>query len=380
MPLEDSPFEFRDWAYLPPEVVELISEKVKSINDYVRFCAVCSPWRSASLQKLPHLPLQLPWLMLPFEPCPDEKDDGIRLLYDMWESKMRMLYLPETIGVMCFASYRGWLLLVSIKGREVFLLNPLTRAQIHLPPFTAPVKRLGNKLDRLRFDATYMFDSYMGFFAKSKMTFSADIANPNCLITVCLWQTWVLCCRVGDCCWTRVISRHDGAPSDAIYYNGQFYLLYKGAMDIIKSNKPEEVINFIFEPDLRAVRMRLLEGKSGVYVVAFHSDQNIKIYKFQEQSLKLEVTCTSNTIIFGGSITGPYLVVCSDDWDSLDGDSIYIEYSCIYRVDEHYLGSVHSIFGTDRDGDTIEHIVRDPGKKRRFWPPEPAMWFQPSFF
>ncbi|KAJ4771390.1 F-box family protein [Rhynchospora pubera] len=383
MPEEDLPFQFRDWAYLPPVVVELISKKVKSITDYVRFRAVCSTWRSASLPNSSHLPPQLPWLMLPFEPRPnqtdpDEKDNGIRLLYDLWEGKMRRLYLPETIDMMCCASYHGWLLLVSVKGREVFLLNPLTRDRIQLPSFTSPVKLLGNDSDSPRFDATTYFESHHGCFGKSTMTFSVDITDPNCMITVFIRPYRVICCRVGDSCWTRVLSRRNRYLIDATYYNGQFYLLYGEAMDIIKSNNPEERIVFNFEPELKYVRMHFLDGKSGIYMIAFHPDGNVEVYQFQEQPLKLKVTGTSDTIIFSGCIIRPHLAICSDDWDSLDGDSIYMENNGLFNVEEsrrpHY-----SIFAFDRDANEIEHIVRNPGKKQLCWPPEPALWFQQSF-
>ncbi|KAJ1689592.1 hypothetical protein LUZ63_013747 [Rhynchospora breviuscula] len=384
MPEEGSHFQFCDWAYLPPEIVELISKKVKSITDYVWFRAVCSTWRSASLPNPSHLPPQLPWLMLPYEPRPDqtnpnEKDNGIRLLYDLWEGKMRRLHLPETIDMMCCASYHGWLLLVSFKNREVFLLNPLSRDRIQLPSFSAPVKLLVNDSDGPCCDASFYFDSYVGSFGRTKMTFSLDLADPNCLITVFLMQCWVICCRVGDPCWTRVISRPDRYLIDATYYNGQFYLLYPEALDIIKSNKPEERIVSNFEPELEDVRMHLLDGKSRVYVVAFHPEGYAELYQFQDQTLKLKVADTSNTIIFSGSIIRPHLAICSDDWDSLDGDSIYMEDNGLFNVDENSRRAHYSIFAFDRDGNEIEHIIRNPGKKQHHWPPEPALWFQPSF-
>ncbi|KAJ3684905.1 hypothetical protein LUZ61_014069 [Rhynchospora tenuis] len=353
MPEEGSHFQFRDWANLPPEIVELISKKVKSITDYVRFRAVCSTWRAASLPNSSHLPPQLPWLMLPYEPHPDrtdpdEKDDGIRLLYDLWEGKMRRLHIPETIDMACCASYCGWLLLVTVKGEEVFLLNPLTRARIQLPSFTAPVKHLESDSDSPHFDSISLSDLNWNSFARNKMTLFVDLTDPSFLIMVFVRPCMVICCQVGDPCWTRVISRPDRYIIDATYYNGQFYLLYQEAIDIIKSNKPEERIVCNFDQELRNVRMHLLDGTSGVCLVAFHPNGNVEVYQFQYQPFKLKVTDTSNVIIFSGSVFRPHLAICSDDWDSLDGDSIYMEDNGLFNPDENSRRAHYSIlFGME---------------------------------
>ncbi|KAJ4777844.1 F-box family protein [Rhynchospora pubera] len=153
---------FSDWSHLPPDIVQLISEKFKSITDYLRFRAVCSPWRSASLPRPRHLPPQLPWLMLTHKPYKKQKGqrhNGVYLFYDLERSKLREVHLPETTGMVCCASYQGWLLLLASKGREVLLLNPITRARIQLPPFTALVKRFGDGQGGLRYNTLYLTES-----------------------------------------------------------------------------------------------------------------------------------------------------------------------------------------------------------------------------
>ncbi|KAJ4790568.1 F-box family protein [Rhynchospora pubera] len=351
---------FPDWAHLPFDIVHVISTKVKSITDFVRFRAVCSPWRSATLAKPRHLPPQLPWLMLPRRSRDKlDDDDGVRLFYDLWESKTRKLHLPETIGMVCCSSYRGWFLLVGTEGKEVFLLNPLTKARFQLPPIGTPARHLGGKWDHPRYDHSW-HDPYLGTFAIGKVIFSSDLTDPNCLITVVPQNCrGFLCCRVGDPTWTRIYDRLN-CFSDVTFYNGWFYLLYQGAMEVIELNKPEKRILHYLDTALDVSSM-FLEGKSGVYVVAdrFFEEEdedeedddddddddeeeeeeeeeglrikktlkkNFELYQLQERPFKLnQVTDTRNTSIFCGNEVSPYLAVCSDDWDSLDGDSIYKE-------------------------------------------------------
>ncbi|KAJ4804652.1 F-box family protein [Rhynchospora pubera] len=323
--MDASPFIFPDWASLPQLVVQLISEKVKSIADYVRFRAVCSPWRSASLLKPCHLPPQLPWLMNPrwFS----LKDDGTRLFYNPWESKIHKFHLPETSNMKCYASHRGRLLLATGGGSEVFLLNPLTRDRVHLPPFNTPVKHIRDCWDDPCNDFFIMHTSSLSV---GKMTFSADLTDRDCLITVLLHHSrLILCCQVGDSCWTRV----NICPNllsefvDVTYYNGQFYLLYKKAMEIIEPNKLNERIVYNFEPELEVVRGCLLEGELGVYMIGSSTlKEGINMFQFQEQPFKLKLmTNTNNRVLFNNGRI--WLPLCSDDWDStLDGDSMYMDF------------------------------------------------------
>ncbi|KAJ1694711.1 hypothetical protein LUZ63_011409 [Rhynchospora breviuscula] len=249
--------EFRDWAHLLPEIVELISSKVKSTTNYVRFRAVCSPWRSASYPKpRHHLPPQLPWLMFPNSSC----DPTCVYFDDIWESKRRKFYLPEAKDMVYIASYCGWFLVIDYSIIKVFLLNPLTRARIRLPSFNGRVKCLGDD------KSGDMFYHYSCSFTGTKMTFSANLTDPNCLIMVFFPRYDVICCRVGDLYWTWVTYRAGLTKiTDATYYNRQFYLLYEESLMIIESDKPEERI--VPMPELKAVRKCFLEGKTGVFVL-----------------------------------------------------------------------------------------------------------------
>ncbi|KAJ4819073.1 F-box family protein [Rhynchospora pubera] len=325
--MDGSASVYPDWSHLPQLVVQLISEKVKSIIDYVRFRAVCQPWRSASLSKPCHLPPQLPWLIKLQWYIYGKKDDGIRLFYDPWESKIHKIHLPETNDMNCYASYRGWLLIAATGGRsrKVFLINPLTRSRIDLPPFITPVKHLGGFCDNPCDVASY---PYIYFSTTCKMTFSMDLTDPDCLVMLFLsWQV-ILCCKVGDPCWTQVDVCFNslGNLIDVTYYNGRFYLLHKKAMEIIESNKPKERTVYNFEPKIEAIYKYLLEGKSGVYIIACNFFK-YDLYQFEEKPLKLkQIKDTSNTIFFLDRHLS--LALCSDVWNSLDGGSRYMEDFC----------------------------------------------------
>ncbi|KAJ4746593.1 F-box family protein [Rhynchospora pubera] len=391
-----------DWAYLPTLVVQLISEKVKSIIDYVRFRAVCSPWRSSSLLKPTHLPPQLPWLMISYNSNPE--DDGIRLFYDLWQFKLHKLHLPETIGKKCCASYRGWLVLLAPEGgKEVFLLNPLTRARIQLPPFSTPVKIFGVEQEECRSVDHYSYEPSIDDCIIKKLSFSTDLTDPNCLVIVFLkGMQEIFFCQVGDPCWTMVKMQEE---FDATYHNGRFYFCsFEGAMRVYDLNNPEKRLVSVL-PELQSVPKMFLEGKSGVYLIRFvvrnpetstvaqeerhdpaHDTKytvkpfayKIELYQLLEQPFGLKhITDTTNTTIFYRGIFD-CLTVCSDDWDSLDGGRMYVVHTGTFSAGKNNGGECNTVFSTKLDDGKLELVVSDFGEEP-LWPAAPAMLFQPSF-
>ncbi|KAJ4805311.1 F-box family protein [Rhynchospora pubera] len=417
--MEASPSEFRDWAHLPPLVSSLISVKIKSIPDYFRFRAVCSSWRSASDPKPRHLPPQVPWLMIPYDPY-KKNDDGIRLFYDCSESKTHKLHLPETINMICCGSFGGWLLLVMAAGEDMFLLNPLTRARIQLPSTATLEEHVRNDYSDIYFheEGQQGYNPYLGDFAIRRVTFSTDLSDPNCLITIFLkgFQA-ILCCRVGDSGWTKVNT--GWGDVDALYYNGRFHVLFQGTMDIFEPHEPEEKIQLYgMKKELLLCKSKyFLQGKSGVYIVAIQSIEDeeeetclkyqdnlavhkrkkatkkthkkiIELYQFQEQQeVKFKkVTDTNNDNIFYGydnEYKCHYLVV-SDEGESLAEDCIHMEYKCSFFAKKNRSGSYCRIDSTKLDKQKVEFpappVVLNLGNVPLSWlRARPAMWFQPSF-
>ncbi|KAJ4811120.1 F-box protein skip23 [Rhynchospora pubera] len=387
--MESSPSASPDWASLPLAALLLISQKVKSITDYVRFRAVCSPWRAASFPKPTHLPPQLPWLMMPW--CArNTSDDGVRLFYDLWESKLRKLHVPETIGMVCCATGSGWLFLVSTEPEKVFLLNPLTRTRIDLPFFATPIKYVKEHSDDRPFSHSWN-DLYFGI---KRVTFSADPTDPKCLITVFFKGCQeIVSCRPTDTHWKWLNIRIEPPVdfTDATYYNGMFYVLYEGSLLTIDSNKPDKKILHRWGPEIPAGRMVLLEAKSGFYIVVIRKvlldedtkkgpKRNVDLYRVEGQPLKFKKeTHTSNTLLFYGCDFCPYLAVCSDDWDSLDGGSMYMSCRITYQDSPESFYGIHNTKLVDCKFDTISE-VEEVGKGPRCCPSAPTMWFQPSFW
>ncbi|KAE8674607.1 protein GDAP2-like protein [Hibiscus syriacus] len=195
-----------DWTKLQPELLESISEYLKLYSDYISCRAVCHSWRS-SIPKTPfHLPPQLPWLMLP----PSQSHQCLRAFYDLSANKLRFLSVPESSNPNrrhCGSSH-GWLVILD-ESPSVLLLNPLSRAKLHLPPLSS-------------FPNVHSFSySHVG------KEYSLLSPSGDRYTLAILNQTGELAyCRNGDDSW-RFIPGTQSYSEDVIYCKGLFYAVNK---------------------------------------------------------------------------------------------------------------------------------------------------------
>ncbi|KAJ3693486.1 hypothetical protein LUZ60_008966 [Juncus effusus] len=200
----------RDWSLLPAELLHIISSKVESVGDYLRFAAVCQPWRSAASsgdqpRRFPHL---LPWLLLPYQLAGNGNSGSSFEFYDLSESKTHRFSLPEMQEKQICGSSFGWFVL--LKGQEFSLFNPLTRAAVSLPPLTAPPDNLGfpplDSPDHVWDPNQYSFRAGCDCRVIKAVLTSNPLLGPDCMVLV-LFQSsiWDLAfCRIGDENWTVI--------------------------------------------------------------------------------------------------------------------------------------------------------------------------------
>ncbi|KAL6601543.1 hypothetical protein ACP70R_044763 [Stipagrostis hirtigluma subsp. patula] len=173
----------RGWPDLPPDLLRLISGRLHDAADFVRFDAVCQPWRD-SLPAPSHTPPFLPWLLAPgggggYQPSTAQ----FRSIFSVttwcapgaWRRRCR--WLSNEDGAV------RWLLATGGDPSSLpRLVDPFTRAATTLPPFP----------DRIGFaeggivcaDGAVVLLGF-AYFGK----------NSHCLITAAVL-------RPGDAAWT----------------------------------------------------------------------------------------------------------------------------------------------------------------------------------
>ncbi|XP_038971788.1 F-box protein SKIP23-like [Phoenix dactylifera] len=117
------------WPDLCTDILDVIVKKLTRAADYIHFRCVCKSWRSFA--KPINLPSHLPLLVLPYDP-----GSLRRHVLSLPTREIRTLLIPDLVDRVTLASSRGWLLLLDLRhwSRRLFLLNPLTGAQVQLPP------------------------------------------------------------------------------------------------------------------------------------------------------------------------------------------------------------------------------------------------------
>nr|GMD40229.1 F-box protein At2g26160-like [Ipomoea batatas] len=117
-----------DWSNLPVELLGLIADRLHFALDYVRFGMVCRPWRRVVVEKGYSSPSFLPWLMLS-----QKINSELRGVCYPYKHRSFYLYLPELNNKRCWGSPFGWVVTLD-SDFQLGLLNPLSRAQLMLPP------------------------------------------------------------------------------------------------------------------------------------------------------------------------------------------------------------------------------------------------------
>ena len=112
---------------LPEHLIFEIGKRLIIYADYVRLRSTCKSLQSM-LPKVPNHQLsQVTWLMIP------NTSKTCRRFFSIFKNKIYNLEIPELRGKLLRGSSYGWILMVD-GSPEQTLINPLTRAQIQIPP------------------------------------------------------------------------------------------------------------------------------------------------------------------------------------------------------------------------------------------------------
>ncbi|KAM3356635.1 hypothetical protein P3S68_023349 [Capsicum galapagoense] len=117
-----------NWVELPNDPIAHIAKRVKVIEDFIAFRAVCTSWRNATTKdNFDVLWPQFPLLMLGYA-----KDYNYLEFYSLSKKKVSRLYIPEATWRTCFPS-KGWFICFLQSELEIRLLNLFSHNKIQLP-------------------------------------------------------------------------------------------------------------------------------------------------------------------------------------------------------------------------------------------------------
>jgi hypothetical protein len=121
------------WDEVPDDMMGEILGRL-NIIDRIRLGGVCKSWRSIVKQKDIHSAPSVPWLLLPHA-----QNCNSLSFFSMSEGIVHSIKLAKAAqGGWCFGSSKGWLTIArgTQDDPQVFLLNPISGFQRHLPSLT----------------------------------------------------------------------------------------------------------------------------------------------------------------------------------------------------------------------------------------------------
>lgn len=122
-----------DWSGLPGDLLRLFSGRLHDPLDFLRFRAVCRAWRAATAAAAASPPPFLPWLLARPAPINPTAGPGPSLsFYSLSSAALRSVAAPS--ATCSLLGHTNSHLLFSDHGPLLLLVNPLTGADLPLPP------------------------------------------------------------------------------------------------------------------------------------------------------------------------------------------------------------------------------------------------------
>lgn len=282
-----------NWAELPNDLIAHIAKRVKAIEDFIAFRAVCTSWQiAATTDNFDVLWPQLPLLML------GAKDDDYREFYSLSKKKVSRMFLPEARGSECFPS-EGWLCTVVNDTGEMNLLHPFSHKKIQLPSRKA-ILTFHDLVERPNGGNRWCCIDNAVLSANPSLTSDYALMVQHAGTGSCL-AFW----RPGDPDWTHIdVVNHAGVAA-LIHHKGQFYSMsYFGeirAYEVAGPNitKPIVKTRLIVEMDqhkfnVPTVHYYLVELSGAQLLVSRfassnYNDPNCAFHSFKFEIFELDV-------------------------------------------------------------------------------------------
>ncbi|KAM3336398.1 hypothetical protein ACQJBY_030416 [Aegilops geniculata] len=219
-----------DWAALGDGPAGLIAERVLAydVADFLRFRAVCSPWRRCSVNPSAHDVLDRRfhprrWTMLREELAAPER----RCFLNTSTGECVQVDIPDLHDHKLLAVTPEGLLLLVHQRNHVRLLNPLTRKLTELPPLTTLLPS--------KFKNMGILDESNELFDTEFIAWGSGVASDGSTFVLCFNMLDLLAtAKPGDDHWTSVKNNGDGALA-ALMFEGRFYCVDNNGVMVLKT-------------------------------------------------------------------------------------------------------------------------------------------------
>ncbi|CAN6223985.1 unnamed protein product [Urochloa humidicola] len=407
-----APVPWPDWSSLPADLLIRVFSTLE-IPDLLSSSAVCRSWytQSSSARRLGVCSTkQGPWLLYS-SPARDGSTATLLRLSTSRAYHITALPDPPFRARYIIGSSHGWLVAADEKS-ELHLFNPITRAQIQLPPLMTlkPVRFLyRNKTEfvgHVIYHVTPVFPSpdyqrwapnyppaRTRYMLYNRAVLSSDPSDPNCIVLLMHNPDCQLSfARIGDTKWTWVnprsycINYHDCIYNDE---DGLFYVLGRsGDLSTFDLSGPDPVINVLVEPieiNMYCTRY-LVKSPWGdlLQVWRYHrgggdeESKTTKVTVYKIDIMKQEIIKIKDLrghALFVGFNSSFF--VSMNDFPTLSPNCVYLAHDEVKSDNIPDKSILKEVIVFNIEDDTLSEL---PAATTNLWHESPPpIWFRPSF-
>ncbi|KAL5725989.1 SWR1-complex protein 3 [Ranunculus cassubicifolius] len=218
-----------NWSELTEDIVIQVLELLTCVEDFVRFAAVCKPWRSIALRRATSFIPFSPWLMLAKRSNDNiniENGNDIRSFFSLSQKQFFKHQLPQAQGRRCWGSPYGWLVTIGL-DLNIHILNPLSKFQISLPPqptlqAQSKVRSYVPNMDK-ELAPSHIIKVFTEKFvlASNPSFWNSPIAQPSLVFAIFGLDNELAYSTPGNATWTCVADSEN--IDDVVFFNGKIY-------------------------------------------------------------------------------------------------------------------------------------------------------------
>ncbi|KAL6627793.1 hypothetical protein ACP70R_031519 [Stipagrostis hirtigluma subsp. patula] len=399
-----------DWSQLPADLLVNIFIPL-DVLDVLAAGAVCRSWRAnhrAALRLGHHgSENQSPCLLY----ASGDHSPGEAMLRSLSTGRLCNIRLPDPPLRRRFVvgSSHGWLATADERS-QLLLVNPITGAQIALPP-PLTIKSVQGRYttegilegyDILELDLAAQdcntqeepFDSTLeegSFYFYCRVAMSADPSSGDCIVMIMhIPGNYLSFARVGDTHWTWIDVDEECCHCHDMFYNnhdGLFYVIRSfGDVYTIDLNGPSPVMKIIFEPKdfVRYNNKYIVQAPWGGILQVWRYDKRIKEGEYKvakldvymvdlaEQKL-VEMKSLDGHVLFIGFNTS--FLVSTKDYPFLMPDCIYVSDHMDF-IHDYKVGRRQMVVFNMKDGSLTDLF---PDKNYSWLNGSIPVWIRPSY-
>ncbi|KAJ3706509.1 hypothetical protein LUZ61_010214 [Rhynchospora tenuis] len=341
--------EERDWASLPPEVLNLIAKRLNEISHFVRFRAVCPSWRAST--PVTDLTPQFPWILdnrkHPYDPNLS--------FYSLPFNKIYTINAPSSLNRTLSGPSHGYMFTLSEHHQAVSLVNPLSNHDIPLPAYQLDGNPHWIGPQQTRMGEYVVCYGHLGY-QRPKLVF----------------------CHPGQNNWHELELSLDYANCHHFYLRGVLFSIERSTGATKVTNIADGTLDYVIPPvegHLGEGTEYLIEDSRGdILRVPRHNPRFINgldVYRL-DVATKNDLPCWVKV----NNIGSQALFINRDGGFALRSSHLSgIKENCIYFLKKTYMGvHIKPSFG-------VERIDIETGARKRLPCPlkEPISWLVPNF-